>query len=441
MKRGNAWLAMVLAATAAAQEKKALPLSLTKAVEIATAPDGAARVRLATEAVKQAEARKDQVRAALLPNVDASYTYRNFTNNLQAFGFTFSRIPGFQISPFIGPLGVSDYRATASQSIFDLSAIRRYQASRLQVSASKSEESVALNQTKGAVAKAYLNAVRSEAELDAARANVALAERLLRQAQSQKEAGTGTGIEIVRAQVTLANEKQRQIVAEEDRKSSYLQLLRSMNLELAFEPELTDRMEYTPAEIPEPAKALAAAQELRPELKAQSERQRSAQLNYDAAKWERLPSVQAFGDYGTIGETSVNLLPTRTVGVTVKVPVWDGGRRDARRAESASLLRQEGIRTRDTSQQVELEIRLAIEALKSAESQVVVATEALGLAERELAQAERRFGAGVATGLEVTDAQTRVSRARENKVSALFRQKAARVDLGVAVGNIDMVLQ
>jgi hypothetical protein len=47
----------------------------------------------------------------------------------------------------------------------------------------------------------------------------------------------------------------------------------------------------------------------------------------------------------------------------------------------------------------------------------------------------------VASGLEITDAQARLARARESQVSAVFRQQAARIDLGVAVGNIDMVLQ
>ena len=179
----------------------------------------------------------------------------------------------------------------------------------------------------------------------------------------------------------------------------------------------------------------------RPELKAQAERERSATLNYASAKWERLPSVQAFGDYGALGKAGGLTLPTRSAGVSVRIPLWDGGRTDARRAEAASLLRQEAIRTRDTARQVELEIRLAVEALKSAENQVVVSREARSQSERELAQAERRVAAGVASGLEVTDAQARVARAREGEVAAVFRQQAARIDLGVAVGNIDMVLQ
>ena len=91
----------------------------------------------------------------------------------------------------------------------------------------------------------------------------------------------------------------------------------------------------------------------------------------------------------------------------MRVPIFDGGRRDARRAEAASQYRAEKVKTNDLKEQIELDVRLALDALRSAEEQVKVAREGLELAENELAQARRRYEAGVAIGLEVTDAQTR----------------------------------
>jgi len=125
----------------------------------------------------------------------------------------------------------------------------------------------------------------------------------------------------------------------------------------------------------------------------------------------------------------------------VRVPIFDGGRRDARRAESASQYRQEKARTEDLKEQVELDVRLALDALGSAEEQVKVAREGLELAGNELAQARRRYDAGVAGSLEVTDAQTRLERARDNQISALYQHSVARVDLAQAMGNVRSVLQ
>ena len=59
----------------------------------------------------------------------------------------------------------------------------------------------------------------------------------------------------------------------------------------------------------------------------------------------------------------------------------------------------------------------------------------------ELNQARRRYDAGVTTSLEVTDAQTRLERARDNRIAALFNHNLARIDLGQATGAIRRMIQ
>ena len=94
------------------------------------------------------------------------------------------------------------------------------------------------------------------------------------------------------------------------------------------------------------------------------------------------------------------------------------------------------IRSEDLRAQIELEIRLALNNLKSSADQVNTAREALGLAENEVAQAQRRYSAGMSAALEITDAQTRLERARENNIAALFGYNLARIDLAAATGAI-----
>jgi outer membrane protein TolC len=103
-------------------------------------------------------------------------------------------------------------------------------------------------------------------------------------------------------------------------------------------------------------------------------------------------------------------------------------------------MRQEGIRTNDLRQQGELDVRLALDGLKAADLLVKTAEEGLQQAEGELAQAERRYKAGVGTSVEVTDAQNRLSRARENRVAALFSDNLARIDLNSATGTIQSLV-
>ncbi len=90
---------------------------------------------------------------------------------------------------------------------------------------------------------------------------------------------------------------------------------------------------------------------------------------------------------------------------------------------------------------MELDVRLALDELHSADAQVKTAEEGLKLAENEVAQAERRYRAGVTNSIEVTDAQTRLARARDNRVNALYNYNLARIDLGTAMGTIYSLIQ
>lgn len=414
----------------------AMRLGLKEAVDLALAPEGNTRARLAAEMVRQAEARSAQARAALLPNADASLVDQSQTRNLAAFGIRIQLpIPGFQFPELVGPFSTLDLRASATQSVFDIGAIRRYQASRAATAASRAENEAARNQVTDAVARAYLAALRGRAAMDAGKANVEVAESLLKLVRSQKAAGTGTGIEVTRAEVQLANERQRLLVTRNEVARADLQLLKLVGLALETKLELTDKLGYVPSDPVTVEAARELARRSRPELKAQQEREESARLGFSAAKMERLPTLAAFGDYGSIGTGAGRLLPTRSYGIALRVPLFDGGRRDGRRAEAASALRQERIRTRALEAQVELEVRLALDALESSDGQVKTAAEGLRLSENELAQARRRYQAGVTTSLEVTDAQARLERARENQVAALAGYNAAQIDLNTALGR------
>jgi outer membrane protein len=435
------WILLLAAAPAMSADQTArgpLSLSLKRAVEIAISPEGNTNIQLAAEALKQARERSAESRAALLPDVESAVNYQSRTANLAAMGIKFSLPPTIpiQIPSFVGPFTTFDARLTATQSIFDFSSIRRYQASRSGLAAAHKDVENADEQVAAQVARTYLAAIKADADVETAQANAKLSQAVLDQANNQKTAGTGTGIEITRAKVQLANDQQHLLTAQNGRRSSHLRLLRAMGASLDTELELTDKLGYVPVDAVTLEQAKTQALATRPDYQAQKERESTARLSASATKLERVPTVAAFGDYGTIGSGPDNSLPTRTYGISVRVPLFDGGRRDARREESASQFRAERVRTNDLKEQIELDVRLALDALQSADAEVKVAKEGVELSQNELAQARRRYDAGVATSIEVTDAQTRLERALDNQTTALYAYNVAQIDLAQSMGKV-----
>ena len=435
-------LTLFFLATCAVASAQRVPLSLKQAVEIALAPDGNTRVRLAALAIDQSKTRQAQARGALLPNIDGAVTGQNFTRNLKAFGISFpSNIPGFSQPTIVGPITNFDARLSANMTVFDFSAWKRLDTAKTGVAAAQAEAESTRNTVADAVARAYVAALRTEAALQVAKANLTLAESLRKLALDQKEAGTGTGIEVLRAEVQIANERQRQTLIENENRRAHLQLARLLNLGLDKDLDLTDSLVLPETTVPALEEALTAARENRKDLSAQSLRMEISRRSYAAVKWERLPSIQAFGDYGAIGLDVESAVGTRAYGASLRIPIFDGGRRDARRAEAGILLKQDELRTADLRKQVELDVRLALDAVTASAQQVRVSEEGLQLAERELAQAQRRYQGGVTSNIEVVDAQTRTERARDNRIMALFQYNQARIDLATSMGAIHRILQ
>src|SRR5271156_2430603 len=138
------WVFLFCAAIASAQDT--LPLSLKRAVEIALAPEGSPRVALAEETVRQSQTGIAQARAAFLPDIEASVTDQSETVNLRSFGLNFPLPAGLAFPSLVGPFSVFDARATANQSLFDFSSIRKYQSSKVNVEASKADAETTRNQ-------------------------------------------------------------------------------------------------------------------------------------------------------------------------------------------------------------------------------------------------------------------------------------------------------
>ena len=106
---------------------------------------------------------------------------------------------------------------------------------------------------------------------------------------------------------------------------------------------------------------------------------------------------------------------SRTVAAVVNVPIFNGRRTQARVAAAQAQRDQLLIQQNDTERQIEQEVRQALLAYENARSRVELADQSLKLAQDELELASDRFKAGVASSIEVDNAQTSLAAARDTR--------------------------
>ena len=410
-------------------------LSYEQAVRLAI--DNNLATLRAHERRNEARGQQEQARAPLLPSVSGVAYQANLTLNLVALGFQPGTFPGIS-KTFLGPFKNFDARLFLRQSIFDLSAIRNYQAGKAGVRVAELNESLAREEVASRTGLSYLEALRADRAVVAAQANVELAQALLQLARDQRNAGVATGVDVIRAQTRLAEQQVGLAQAQTDSEQARLNLQRLIGLPLGSPLTLTDQLRFVEDPLPSVETAVASAAQDRREIQVAEEENRVSQLEVQSARAEHLPSLEVLGDYGPSGITPGSFdLPTRRVAVQLNVPIFNGGLTQGRVTAAASRQRQTELSLANIRGQVEEDVRLALTTLRTAAVQVRAADESVTLAQRELEMARDRFRAGVADNLEVITAQTSLANARVSQVTALAQHNAARLNLAAALGRAE----
>jgi outer membrane protein TolC len=283
----------------------------------------------------------------------------------------------------------------------------------------------------------YLQAVSGESRVESARAQVRTAEALYAQAVDFKKSGVIPAIDVLRAQVELEAERQRLVAAEGDFAKMKLALAQAIGLPLTQRFRLADKLTGEPLPPVTVDEALAKAYELRSDYRAAQALVAAAEYARRSATAERYPSVAASADYGAIGQSAAQNHGTFTAGVGVTIPVFAGGRIQAGVAEADTALKQRTAERDALRERIEYEVRGVFLDLKSTYDQATMARNALTLAQTQVDQARDRFAAGVATSLELVQAQQAEATASDNYIASLFGYNLAKGTLAKAAGQAE----
>ena len=441
MKLYRAWapsLAALLLAwgnPVSAQQPRPQRLTMREAIELALKNN--LSVRVAGTEVEELKGTRERREALLLPRVTGNLLANRQNVNLGALGFT--SIPSIPIPPVIPAFNHYDSRILASQPVIDREALHNLKATEKQELASRLTYQDTRDLVVREAAGLYLDAEVGFAEVEAVDSRVTTSEALEKLAQDQHDQGLATAVDVVRAQVQLARDRQTALVARDTYQTSLLTLARFLGLSPGTPLELAGHMEFHRVPAPPIDQALQTALAARSDYRSLLSQRESLIEQEKATKARYLPKLSVNGDYGALG-TVHTMAGIGEIQGTVSITLFDWDR-SGQRKELQSRVERLNQQIEDLTRGIEQDLRKALLDLDSAASQVNVTESALALAERELTLAQDRFRNGVTDNIEVVTAQDTLASAQDDRIMALARHADAGMALARALGATEKIYQ
>jgi outer membrane protein TolC len=417
-------------------EATAAPLSLS--LDDAIARGLKTNLGLLTRENSSVSARVDrlQLLAELLPTVTGGVSMSEQQVSLSTFGFHFPGVP-----TIIGPFHYQDAGAKADVPLYDGRTLNAWRSRKESQRAADLSVKDARDLVVQAVANAYLQIIATAARVDATRSQVDTAQALYERARDQHRAGTSPAIDELRSQVELKTQQQQLLALQNQVAKDKLSLARAIGLPSGQVFEISDKAPYKPLDSLTPSEALQRAYASRADYQSGLAQVRAAELAHRSVSDEWLPTASISANYDLVGPTFAESHGTFGITGSIKMNIFDGGKRRADILDADNTIRQRREDLANIQGQIDQEVRAALLDLKSAADQVAVAQDNVGLADQTLTQARDRFAAGVTDNIEVVQAQDSVAAAQQNFISAVYAHNLAKVALARAMGATEANLK
>ncbi|HEY4085352.1 MAG TPA: TolC family protein [Bryobacteraceae bacterium] len=391
-----------------------------------------------------ADVRAARLRAlsAMLPQITARGRQAYEDLSLKEIGLKFPPIPGFSGLPATtGGFGFEDARVAVEQSVYSARLRDQYKAQKTEEQASTFDVKDSRDVVVLAVGTAYLQALASEARVEAARARLTSARELDQQTADRVKAETSPEIDALRAQVERQTAEQGITNAMNRLEKDKLTLGRIIGLAVDQPFTLTDTLAYHPLTGLTSESATNDALQSRADLASAQVGLHAAELKLKAEKAQRLPTVSVSANYGAGGANLGNVNQVYALEGDVSIPLYTGGRirSDIEQAQTEVERRQAAYA--DLKGRVAYDVRIAWLDAEASDSSVKVAGQNRTLADRALTQSRDRYENGVTNVLEVVQAQETVAVAADNYIDSVYSFDLATVSLARAMGGADTKLK
>ncbi|MBN1404091.1 MAG: TolC family protein [Opitutales bacterium] len=327
-----------------------------------------------------------------------------------------------------------------SMSIIDATNIANYKAARLEESATRYQHESDVQDTLTDAARLYFLYIRNQSALKVIESSIALDEVLLNIAEERRKAEVATELDLTRARATLAKDRQNHLAQRTVLEETRLALLRTLGLDpnLDIRPLPVEAQAPRLSGLPDWMSVL----ESRPEYKAANELLERNRVAEKAADWQRFPSIGVSGQYGYASRMPGDHDGGEawSVGLTMNMPLWEGGRIGSEKLQARAYIRQQEQKIREISDMVRSSYILAQRAVEQRWEEIPLAEEAVKLGELELKYARERFEANVTDNSDVVSAQLSLADAQDKLVDAIYRYQLARIDLARVLGSVESQL-
>jgi outer membrane protein len=455
-------------------------LSLDEAVRIAESQSEA--VRIARAGVQRAEGQQYQARSQRLPQLAGSASYtRTLASQfsvaagpavdttkpvpppapcdqylLDATATTADRLAGLEDAsrcaiggnPFssFGSLGFgakNQYNVglAFSQNLF---AGGRISAQNAVANAGRRSADIELTaqraQLRLDVTQAYFDAALADRLVALAESSAVQTDNVLKQTKLARTVGNVSEFELLRAQVSSANQRPIVIQRQSDREVAYLRLKQLLNLPLDSPVELTTAVDDSAATnialesigITSDTAAIDRAT-----VKQAAEAIDAQRGLLKVAKAQRLPTLSLTSQYGKVAfpltglPQSGSFRTNWTIGVASQVPLFTGGRIKGDQLVAEANVREAQARYDQLREFAALDSRVTINNLLQARAAWQASLGTAEQAARAYSIAEVRYKEGISTQIELNDSRILLEQAVTNRALAARNVQVARVKLAL----------
>ncbi|MHB8844484.1 MAG: TolC family protein [Nitrospirota bacterium] len=371
-------------------------------------------------AVDAADARVGQARSAYYPQVSVSGSYSKYS----AYS-----------DPTNGSQDLYQGNATLTQNIFDFGKTPsqvRIQA--LGRDAARSDQRNTASLVAFGVKQAYYNLLQAEKNLEVAVETVKLTQDQLDQAKGFFDAGVKSRYDVTSAEVNLSNAKLGQIRAENAVQVARVTLKNAMGAPDLADFTIEDMLAFqrSPVTFED---AVRRAYANRPDLQSVLAQQEASKESVSLARSGHYPTLTGNANYTRAGDTFMPEQSGWSAGVTLTFPLFNGFLTNNQVKEAKQNLNIQKANEESLRQSILLDVQQAYLNLRALEDGVALAELTVRQAQENYDIVNGRYGAGVGSPLDVTNALVGLTNAKTSYIASLANYKTAEAALLKAMGE------